>query len=83
MIENPTCFYDFGAYRVNVSERLLLRGEAFSHLGDKDETLRWLNRAVDENHPATWVLRSDPDFDSLRPDPRFAELLQRIGASKA
>jgi DNA-binding winged helix-turn-helix (wHTH) protein/TolB-like protein/tetratricopeptide (TPR) repeat protein len=69
-------------YQAKNPDLTLLMAEAFSHLGNKDETLRWLNRAADENHPATWVLRSDPDFDSLRSDPRFGDLLQRIGSSK-
>jgi len=56
----------------------MFMAEAFSNLGDKDETLHWLNRAADENHPATFVLRFDPDFDPVRSDPRFAELLQRV-----
>jgi hypothetical protein len=67
-------------YQSKNPDLALIMAEAFSHLGEKDETLHWLNRAADENHPATWVLRSDPDFDSVRSDPRFAELLQKIAS---
>jgi hypothetical protein len=67
-------------YQAKSADLPLFMAEAFSHLGDKEETLHWLNRAVDENHPATFVLRFDPDFDSVRSDPRFEQLLQRIAS---
>ncbi len=47
-------------------------------LGEKQQALAWLEKAYQER---SWVppLRFDPSFDGLRSDPRFADLLRRIG----
>lgn len=47
-------------------------------LGARDETLRWLSRAVDEHATYIASIRVDPMFDPLRGEPRFAELLARL-----
>jgi len=47
-------------------------------LGDKVQAFNWLQKAHEER---TWdlvYLKVDPKLDSLRPDPRFAELLRRL-----
>jgi DNA-binding winged helix-turn-helix (wHTH) protein/TolB-like protein len=48
-------------------------------LGRTDEAFRWLNKACDER--AIWMiwLKVDPGLDSLRSDPRFALLVNRVG----
>jgi len=47
-------------------------------LGRVDDAFQWLERAFDErSHWLVW-LRLDPRFDSLRRDPRFAALLERM-----
>jgi hypothetical protein len=38
-----------------------------------------LARACDERTPLVLFLKSDPVFDPMRPDPRFAALLARMG----
>ena len=45
-------------------------------LGEKDEAFRWLNY----EHPHAWVpwVRVWPDFQSLRGDPRFDDLLRKM-----
>jgi TolB-like protein/DNA-binding winged helix-turn-helix (wHTH) protein/Tfp pilus assembly protein PilF len=48
-------------------------------LGDKDQAMAWLNKAFDERF-SPWVLMR-PAFDPLRSDPRFQDLLHRIGLS--
>jgi TolB-like protein len=51
------------------------------HLGDKEAAFKYLNRAVDENAPWLGVMRADPEFDSLRSDARFDELVRRYETS--
>jgi TolB-like protein/Flp pilus assembly protein TadD/tRNA A-37 threonylcarbamoyl transferase component Bud32 len=48
-------------------------------LGDKDSAFGWLDKAYQDR--STWLitLKVDPMFDILRPDPRFADLVRRIG----
>jgi TolB-like protein len=47
--------------------------------GEKDLAFPWLEKAFQARAPQLHYLRADPDFDSLRSDPRFADLLRRIG----
>ncbi len=47
-------------------------------LGRKEEALRWLEEAFRERHPSVLTLRTNRDFDPLRSDPRFQDLLRRI-----
>jgi len=48
-------------------------------LGNKDQTLKWLNQAYSARSVNLVYLKVEPIFDGLRSDPRFAELLRRIG----
>jgi len=48
-------------------------------LGEKDQALAWLERAVDQRDERIVMLKVDPHFDSLRSDPRFQQLLNRVG----
>ena len=55
---------------------------AYVGLGDPDAAFRWLERAYSEHDPWFAVgLAATPAFKPLRTDPRFTELLQRIGLS--
>lgn len=47
--------------------------------GDRDGALDYLERAVDAREDYATALGVDPVFESLRGDPRFAVLIQRIG----
>jgi hypothetical protein len=50
----------------------------YARLGDKDKAFLWLERAWNER--SGWAfLEVQPEWDSLRSDPRFADLLRRIG----
>jgi serine/threonine-protein kinase len=56
---------------------------AHAMLGDRDEAFRWLGRAIDlGNENRTWF-ESDPNWEALRGDERFGELMQRIEREKA
>ncbi|MCA1576267.1 MAG: protein kinase [Acidobacteria bacterium] len=48
-------------------------------LGDKDRAFEWLHQAYAERSDYLTRLKADPTLDSLRPDPRFQELLKKIG----
>ena len=51
----------------------------FSGLGDKDQAMTWLEKANEERDPWLTGLKVDPMFDSLRSDPRFLDLVHRVG----
>ena len=46
-------------------------------LGDNDQAMTWLNKAYAARFNPSILLR--PGFDPIRPDPRFQDLLRRIG----
>ena len=48
-------------------------------LGDHEQALEWLERAYTEHDTFLAWLRVDPDFAALRRDPRFEDLVKRIG----
>jgi len=49
-------------------------------LGNKDQAFAWLEKAYQERSNHLSFSKVSPTFDSLRSDPRFADLLRRIGA---
>jgi len=51
----------------------------FVALGEKDEALRWLERAFEEHSGSFYSYLFRPEFRPLRSDPRFRDLLSRIG----
>jgi len=57
--------------------------KVFGSLGDKEQTFGWLEKAYDEHSPDFIELRTEPTFDSARSDPRFSELLTRVGFNQA
>jgi Flp pilus assembly protein TadD len=46
-------------------------------LGDTDQAMSWLEKGYEERFNPSVLLR--PGFDPLRSDPRFEDLLHRIG----
>ena len=54
-------------------------GRIHAVLGDKDKALQWLTRAAEERDDFATHITVDPEFDSLRTDARFQQLLRRIG----
>ena len=55
-----------------------LAAKGYMLLGDKDKAFVWLNKAADA-HSQILFIKSDPYWDSIRSDPRYADLLRRIG----
>src|SRR5262249_15062912 len=51
----------------------------YALLSDKEKALEWLERAVAEHDVWVAYLNVNPEFDALRSDPRFQDLLRRVG----
>ena len=51
-------------------------------LGEKEEAFFWLNKGYSQNDAQLVDLKIDPTFDPLRSDPRYTELLRKIGLEK-
>jgi DNA-binding winged helix-turn-helix (wHTH) protein/TolB-like protein/Tfp pilus assembly protein PilF len=52
---------------------------AYVVLGERDQAIHWLERCYEERANLLVHLNVDPALDRLRPDPRFQDLLGRIG----
>ncbi len=50
-----------------------------AELGEKDKAFAELNKSYESREYFMVLLRVDPRFDSLRDDPRFQDLLRRVG----
>jgi hypothetical protein len=53
--------------------------ELYAELGDKDQAFRWLNTAYQERDAELIGMKTDFGLDPLRSDPRFAELVRKVG----
>ena len=51
---------------------------AYAPAGMKKETVRTLFEGLPIHEPGLLHIRVDPDFDSIRDDPQYAELVRRI-----
>jgi serine/threonine-protein kinase len=51
----------------------------YALLGEKDRAFSWLEKAYGEKSGLLPNINSIPAFDSLRSDPRYADLLKRMG----
>jgi tetratricopeptide (TPR) repeat protein len=80
-----------GAVRKGIEARLAQRraktgyvstfeiAQYYADLGDKDRAFEWLNTAYQERDIRLVTLPADPWIDPLRSDPRYAELVRKIG----
>jgi tetratricopeptide (TPR) repeat protein len=57
-------------------------GSVYALEGEREEALSWLERAIDLGNENRAWFESDPNWESLRNDERFQELLRKTGASK-
>ena len=48
-------------------------------LGEKDRAFEWLEKAYQDRNPNLVNLKVSPILDPIRSDPRFADLLRRVG----
>src|ERR1700719_923377 len=52
---------------------------AYLGMGDNEQTFSWLERGYREHSPILQYIKVHPFFDPLRGDPRFADLVRRVG----
>ena len=48
-------------------------------LGEDDEGFRWLDEVYKRRHELIFTLKINPIFDGVRDDPRFKEMLKKVG----
>jgi serine/threonine protein kinase/tetratricopeptide (TPR) repeat protein len=51
----------------------------YNGLGERAETLAWLERSYNERDPKLVFLKVEPKWNNLRGDPQFQDLLRRVG----
>ncbi len=54
----------------------------YAALDDKDLALQWLERAYNERNTSLALVNVDPDWESFRSEPRFTNLLKKMGLAK-
>jgi len=54
-------------------------GMLFAGLGDKDKAMMWLEKAYEDRADGLTWLNVEPMLDEVRSDPRFQDLIRRIG----
>ena len=57
----------------------VLVAEACVRVGNKECAFEWLERGLEERDDLMINLKVEPAFDSLRSDPRFQDLVRRVG----
>jgi TolB-like protein/Tfp pilus assembly protein PilF len=51
----------------------------YAALGDKEQALAWLEKSYENREPRLVNVKEHPRFDALHSDPRFVDLLRRMG----
>lgn len=54
----------------------------YAALGENDQAFESLERAYSEHDVGMQYLSTEPSFDNLRSDPRFGDLMRRVGLSQ-
>ncbi len=54
----------------------------YAGLGEQSKAIAWLKKAYDERSYTVLQLEVEPEFDSLRSDPRFQDIVHRIGVPR-
>jgi eukaryotic-like serine/threonine-protein kinase len=61
------------------TSKLVTLAAYHARLGDKERALDYLEQAYKVRAPELLRLKEDPSFDALHADPRFGDLLRRVG----
>jgi hypothetical protein len=51
---------------------------SYAELGERDKAVFWLDKSYEE-HQIPFYIKVEPTFDNVRSDPRYADLLRRMG----
>jgi tetratricopeptide (TPR) repeat protein len=51
----------------------------YNGLNDPDEAIAWLERGFEKRDPRMTFLKAEPKWNNLRDDPRFQDLVRRVG----
>jgi TolB-like protein/Tfp pilus assembly protein PilF len=51
----------------------------YARLGEKEQVVQWLQKAQEERSAGLVNLNVSPEFDSVRSDPRYRDLMRRVG----
>ncbi len=54
----------------------------YAGMGDTDESLNWLEKAVAARETIALSLKVDPAFDRLRGNARFQDILRRVDVDR-
>jgi tetratricopeptide (TPR) repeat protein len=52
--------------------------EVYAYRGNREEALKWLDRAYAQKDPALFLVKGDPWLENLEDDPRFKAFLRKI-----
>jgi DNA-binding winged helix-turn-helix (wHTH) protein/TolB-like protein/tetratricopeptide (TPR) repeat protein len=55
---------------------------SYAMLGDNDRALAWLEKCYEQRVAAMRTLKLNPEWDGLRADPRFKDLMRRAGIAE-
>jgi TolB-like protein/Flp pilus assembly protein TadD len=67
------------ARREGVAPNPVDMASLYAQLNDRDNAFEWLEKGYRERWSYLVFLNTDPTWDNLRGDPRFTELIQRVG----
>jgi tetratricopeptide (TPR) repeat protein len=51
----------------------------YSQLNQKDKAFEWLEKVYEEKSSGLPSIKTSPEFENLRSDPRFSQLMKRVG----
>ena len=61
---------------------LVTAAEISFKVGEKTEAMKWLGKSLEMHFPGLPVINNDPDFECLRREPKFKEILKKMGLSE-
>jgi tetratricopeptide (TPR) repeat protein len=58
------------------------RASVYLGLGENEKALDWLEKAYEDRDPIFWWINGDQLYDSVRNEPRFQALVQKVAGGK-